>query len=123
MEYQFIVNPNTNRKVRIDTPLGKRIIKGYAQTAGALGLGCVTKACKQRCETRIKDLVEQSSNERIYNQRMRPDNKELFTSNCDAYCRNSFDTKAVPIKNCRDAVKVLVRKKQLAKQKEVSKRK
>ena len=34
MEYQFIVNPVTNRKVRIDTPLGKRIIKGYAQTGG-----------------------------------------------------------------------------------------
>jgi len=123
MEYQFIVNPNTNRKVRIDTPLGKKIIKGYAQTGGAFGLGCATKACKYRCEATIKDLVDQSSNERIYNHRMRPDNKELFTSSCDAHCRNTYDTRAVPIKNCRDAVRVLVRKKQLAKQKELAKHK
>ena len=32
MEYQFIVNPMTNRKCRIDTPLGRRVIRGYAQT-------------------------------------------------------------------------------------------
>ena len=27
--YQYIVNPNTNRKCRIDTALGKRIIRQY----------------------------------------------------------------------------------------------
>ena len=122
MEYNYIVNPATNRKVRVDTTLGKRIIKGYAQTGGAFGLGCATKACKYRCEAIIKDLVSQSGNERIYNHRMRPDNKELFTSSCDAHCKNTYDTKAVPIKNCRDAVRVLVRKKELAKQKETANR-
>lgn len=29
MEYQYIVNPRTNRKCRIDTVLGRRIIKNY----------------------------------------------------------------------------------------------
>ena len=32
MEYQYIVNPATNRKCRVDTALGKRIIKNYANT-------------------------------------------------------------------------------------------
>ena len=32
MEYQYIVNPATNRKCRADTALGKRIIKNYANT-------------------------------------------------------------------------------------------
>ena len=34
MKYQFIINPITNRKCRVDSALGKRIIKGYAQTGG-----------------------------------------------------------------------------------------
>lgn len=29
MEYQYIVNPRTNRKCRIDTVLGRRIIRNY----------------------------------------------------------------------------------------------
>ena len=29
MDYKFIVNPMTNRKCRIDSALGKRIIKNY----------------------------------------------------------------------------------------------
>ena len=32
MEYQYIVNPATNRKCRVDTALGKTIIKNYANT-------------------------------------------------------------------------------------------
>ena len=32
MEYQYIVNPTTNRRCRIDTALGKRIIKNYKKT-------------------------------------------------------------------------------------------
>lgn len=30
MEYNYIVNPKTGRKVKIDSPLGKRIIRTYA---------------------------------------------------------------------------------------------
>ena len=34
MEYQFIVNPQTNRKCRVDSVQGKRIIKNYIQMGG-----------------------------------------------------------------------------------------
>ena len=34
MEYQYIVNPQTNRKCRIDTALGKRIIRNYIKQSG-----------------------------------------------------------------------------------------
>ena len=43
MEYQYIVNPQTNRKCRIDTALGRRIIKNYAkisQRGGKFGADC-----------------------------------------------------------------------------------
>ena len=35
MEYEFIVNPDTNRKCRADSALGRRIIKNYVQMGGA----------------------------------------------------------------------------------------
>ena len=34
MMYNYIVNPKTNRKVRVDTPLGKDIIKNYVMDGG-----------------------------------------------------------------------------------------
>ena len=34
MEYQYIVNPRTNRKCRVDSGLGKRIIKTYLNQYG-----------------------------------------------------------------------------------------
>ena len=40
MNYQYIVNPVTNRKVRIDTRLGRRIIKNYSKImSGGLAPG------------------------------------------------------------------------------------
>uniref|UniRef100_A0A6C0JEV8 Uncharacterized protein n=1 Tax=viral metagenome TaxID=1070528 RepID=A0A6C0JEV8_9ZZZZ len=35
MVYKYIVNPQTGRKCRTDTRLGKNIIKNYNQSAGA----------------------------------------------------------------------------------------
>ena len=32
--YEYIKNPNTNRKVSIHTRLGKQILKKYAQSGG-----------------------------------------------------------------------------------------
>ena len=37
MEYQFIVNPLTNRKCRVDSRLGRQIIKNYIQLGGTNG--------------------------------------------------------------------------------------
>lgn len=34
MEYQYIVNPQTNRKCRVDSALGKRIIRNYMKQSG-----------------------------------------------------------------------------------------
>ena len=34
MEYNYIVNPVTNRKCRVDTALGKKIVNTYAQNGG-----------------------------------------------------------------------------------------
>ena len=33
-EYQYIINPVTNRKCRVDTSLGKRIIRNYIKQVG-----------------------------------------------------------------------------------------
>ena len=46
MEYQYIVNPKTNRKCRINTPLGKRIIINYKKTMN--GGGGVPEDCPAR---------------------------------------------------------------------------
>ena len=35
-EYQYIVNPATNRKCRVDTSLGKRIITNYVKQTGGV---------------------------------------------------------------------------------------
>ena len=35
MVYKYIVNPQTGRKCRTDTRLGKQIIKNYNQSGGA----------------------------------------------------------------------------------------
>ena len=34
MEYQYIVNPKTNRKCRVNSALGRRIINNYVQLGG-----------------------------------------------------------------------------------------
>ena len=34
MEYKYIVNPQTNRRCRTDTALGKRIIRNYIKQSG-----------------------------------------------------------------------------------------
>ena len=35
-EYQYIINPVTNRKCRVDTSLGKRIIRNYVKQTGGV---------------------------------------------------------------------------------------
>ena len=46
MQFQYIVNPATNRRCRVDTALGKRIIRNYKNTlnqqvGGGAYLGCL----------------------------------------------------------------------------------
>ena len=55
MEYQFIVNPKTNRKCSVDTRLGKKIINNYLNQTGGGLFGPSDSKCKVRIENDINN--------------------------------------------------------------------
>ena len=74
MEYQYIVNPQTNRRCRVDTSLGRRIVKNYAQTAGGCPRGEAYDPAYGYC--RNKDLIESLKEQAYRDQRLQAQEDE-----------------------------------------------
>ena len=79
MEYQYIVNPMTNRRCRTDTVLGRRIIRNYikqvggARTSGVRVADRPTRGVRRVVEPEptynaVTILVEDDSSDKVYNE-------------------------------------------------------
>ena len=52
--YRYIVNPETNRKVRIDGKIGRRVIQNYQMVGGNCGWLCRQRKKAAELAKRVK---------------------------------------------------------------------
>jgi len=99
MEYNYIVNPKTNRKCRVDSVQGKKILNNYVQNAGSF-LG-YHKPCHMFKEQHKKQLCGRKE---ICRNLARSDWKKLSVEQCTERFTNKKNEILKLIKNANNII-------------------